>query len=193
MLQGDATSALEHFRAAARQEPDMPIYRNGLADALMALARHEDAIEELRLALDHDPRYWAARERLLRCLEHLGRFEEAVAERLRDSSANGPVFEAALRTGGTEGYLLARAGEVRKGMARTTARLAPGAEPSPGDLFTPPELALALAHAELQEWEEARAWEEHACARQPWRIALVQGDYRPTPDGTAPSAASCAS
>ena len=43
--------------------------------------RHEAAIVELRAALEADSRYAAARERLVRCLERLGRHEGAVAER----------------------------------------------------------------------------------------------------------------
>lgn len=188
MLQGDHAAALASFRTAVRQEPDIPIYRNGLADALMALGRHDEAIEELRLALDRDPKYRAARDRLLRCLEKLGRLDEAVAERLLDERANSPAFSEALKHEGAEGYCRLRGTELRQVIASTLARMAPGAPVNAGDLFNPPELALALAHAELGEWEQARAWQEQCCARQPWRRPWFASHPTLAPRTAAPGA-----
>jgi tetratricopeptide (TPR) repeat protein len=168
-LQGESSAAIDHFRAAVRHEPDMPIYRNGLADALMAARQHDDAIAELRHALARDPTYWAARTRLLRCLERQGRFEEAVAERLADARADGAAFRQAWQEGGKDGYLRARAAEVRLVLERTAAQVTQSPGENAADLFNPPELSLALLHAELGDWDAARAWEERACARQPWR------------------------
>jgi DNA-binding SARP family transcriptional activator/tetratricopeptide (TPR) repeat protein len=167
---GRAAVALEHFQHAVQLEPSMPIYRNGLAAALMGQRRYEEAIEQLRTALALDPRYWAARDRLLRCLERLGRFEEAVAERQRDDRASGKAFAEALESGGLEGYRRQRGEELRATMRETGERVAGLREPRAQDLFNPPELQLALGHAELGEWEAARAWRERACRDRPWQI-----------------------
>jgi tetratricopeptide (TPR) repeat protein len=168
-VQGEASAAVDHFRTAVRHEPEMPIYRNGLADALMAARQYDEAITELRHGLARDPTYWAARTRLLRCLERQGRFEEAVAERLVDQRADGPGFQQAWQQKGKDGYLSARAAEVRQLLDRTTVQVTESRNENAADLFNPPELALALLHAELGEWDAVREWEERACARQPWR------------------------
>jgi len=161
--------SLAHFRTAASLEPHMPIYANGLAAALMAEGLLEDAIGELRRALALDPRYRASRERLIRCYERLGRWSDAVAERLHDERADGPGFEAAWRQGGEAGYRVARVAELQATIRSIEARLAAAPGDDAGDLFNPPELRLALAHAELGDWDAAWAWEERASAGRPWR------------------------
>jgi tetratricopeptide (TPR) repeat protein len=147
----------------------MPIYANGLAAALMAEGLLEDAIGELRRALALDPRYRASRERLIRCYERLGCWSEAVGERLHDERADGPGFEAAWREGGEAGYRAARVAELHATIRSIEARLAAATGDDAGDLFNPPELRLALAHAELGDWDAAWAWEERASAGRPWR------------------------
>lgn len=161
--------SLAHFRTAATLEPHMPIYANGLAAALMSEGLLGEAIVELQRALLLDPRYWASRERLIRCHERLGRWSDAVAERLRDERADGAAFAAAWQRGGEEGYRVARVAELHGAIRAIEGRLGAESDGDAGDLFNPPELRLALAFAELGEWDAAAHWEEQASAARPWR------------------------
>lgn len=170
-LMGDPAAALEHFREAVRHEPDMPIYHNGLADALMRERRYEEAEPGLRLALALDPRYGPARERLLRCLEATGRFDQAITVRRDAGMADADRFATALAERGVEGYRSERSAELRSVIDRLARRLDPAAPQVPADRFNPVELQLALAHAELGEWNEVKAWRDRACESRPWRAA----------------------
>jgi len=168
-LHGEGDEALQHFQQAAAHEPDMPSYRNGLADALMRAGRYQEAGAELRRALAVDPCYGAARERLLRCLEALGSWDEAVAVRREAGNANAEQFAAALAQDGEEGYRAERKRELQVVIQRLTVRANSPALASAPDRFNPVELQLALAHAELGEWEAVRAWRDRLCSVQPWR------------------------
>jgi DNA-binding SARP family transcriptional activator/Flp pilus assembly protein TadD len=174
-LFGRHEEALALLARAARLEPRIPTFRNGHAAGLMALGRHEEAIAELRAALELDPAYWAARERLVRCHERLGRFEEAVAERACDARGCADTFLAAWRAGGIAGYRAARAAELRADVPALERRVAEMPDGDAGDLFNPPELRLALLHAELGEWDAAFAWERRAGAERPWRRQWFAG------------------
>jgi tetratricopeptide (TPR) repeat protein len=174
-LFGRHEEALALLARAARLEPRIPAFRNGHAAGLMALGRHEEAIAELRAALELDPAYWAARERLVRCLERLGRFEEAVAERASDARGRGGAFAEAWHADGADGYRAARAAELRVEIPAVERRVAEMPDGDAGDLFNPPELRLALVHAELGEWDAAFAWEQRAGAERPWRRQWFAG------------------
>lgn len=168
-LHGEAAAALEHFRQAAAHEPDMPIYRNGLGDALMRGGQYEEAEAELRRALAIDPRYGPARERLLRCLEAQGSWGDAVALRREAAQPDADQFASAFDAGGEQGYRAERKRELQVVIQRLTVRANSPALAGPSDRFNPVELQLALAHAELGEWEAARAWRDRLCGVQPWR------------------------
>lgn len=173
-LQGDAEASLAHFAEAVRHEPDMPIYRNGLADALQRQGRHAEAEAELRRALALDARYGPARERLLRCLEATGRWDEAVRLRCDAGQPDAERFARAFAERGVAGYRAERERELRGVIERLAPRAAEATPSVPGDRFNPVELQLALAHAELGEWEAARAWRERACRARPWRAAWFE-------------------
>ncbi|HEX5818164.1 MAG TPA: BTAD domain-containing putative transcriptional regulator [Gemmatimonadales bacterium] len=168
-LFGRHEEALALLAEAVRLEPRIPTFRNGLAAGCMALRRYDAALAELRLALELDPRYWAARERLIRCHERLGDFKAAIAERCRDERAAGAVFAEAFRRDGVAGYRDARAAELRTEVAALEQRVATMPDGDAGDRFNPPELRLALAHAELADWDAAFHWETQASRERAWR------------------------
>lgn len=168
-LFGRHDESLAHHEEAVRLEPQIPTFRNSLAAAYLAQRRYDAAVRELRHALELDPQYWAARERLLRCLERLEAFEEAAAERQRDARAAGAAFASAYARGGADGYRAARADEIRSALQALAARLATDPDRDAGDRFNPPELRAALLHAELGEWDEALEWERRACRERPGR------------------------
>lgn len=159
---GSHDDGIRELREAVRIEPRMPQCRNSLADALLALGRYDEAASELRVALKLDASYQAARTRLVRCLERSGQFEAAIEER-RAAGDQGVAerFAQAFLEDGPDGYRLARAIELRE-QIQVLARRAAGPPASAADLLNPIELTLALAYAELGEWDEALAWENMA-------------------------------
>jgi tetratricopeptide (TPR) repeat protein len=147
----------------------MPIFRNTLADTYMAIGEYESAITELRAALEADPRYRAARERLVRCCERRRRFAEAIGERrMLGPGAQGEAFGQAFEQEGPAGYRCQRVAELKELIARIEATLAKPPERA-SDILNPPELRLALACAELRDWKGARRWRDRACAQRPGR------------------------
>ncbi len=82
----DASAArIEAFRAVVRDEPDDSVARFGLAQALLAAARHAEAADEFAAAIRLAPRYTAAYRGLGRALEAAGRPDEAI-----------PIYEAGI-------------------------------------------------------------------------------------------------
>jgi TolB-like protein/tetratricopeptide (TPR) repeat protein len=173
---GQHADGIRELREAIRLEPHMPLFRNSLADALMAVGEHDMAIIELRAALQLDAGYRAARDRLARCFERTGRLPDAIdARRALGAPAAAERFEAAFTRDGAQGYRQERARELRAIIAELSARLAANGPENAGDLFNPPELRLALAHAELGEWDEAFAWEQRVSAAHPGRRQWFAG------------------
>lgn len=167
-LMGRTPEALRELREAVRLEPHIAMFRNSLADAHMSAGNYREAISELRTALEVDPCYAAARNRMIRCHERLGRFEEAVeARRAAGPSGLAVQFSLAYERGQEHGYREAREQELRTTIAMLEARITEGEPHDAADYFIPVQLRLALAHAELGEWDLAREWEEHACRRRP--------------------------
>lgn len=155
---GEPQAGLAALREAVRLDPDVPHMRNSLADALMADDEIEAAEAELEAALRLDPAFRGALERLIRCHERAGRFDAAIAARMRLGApdAAGRFAEAWAREGAA-GYLRERRGELASEVAALTARVASGARTT-ADRFTPPELTLALACTALGDRDAARRW-----------------------------------
>lgn len=173
---GERERGLRELREAVRLEPQMPFYRNSLADALLSTGEYASAIVELRVALQHDGAYRAARERLVRCLERTERFGEAIAERRFAGDADAAArFERAFAGAGAAGYRRQRELELRALIATTADRVNGTRPAAAADLFNPPELQLALAHAELGEWDTALEWERRAVATQPGKQQWFRG------------------
>lgn len=166
---GAHEDSIRELREAARIEPQMAQNRNSLGDALLALGRHHEAIGELRIALKLDAGFRAARERLVRCLERIEQFELAIAER-RASAAGERAerFAIAFANDGAEGYRRERKLELRAQIEDLTRRAAVSPA-NAADLLNPVELSLALALAELGEWDEALRWEGKASVAQSGR------------------------
>lgn len=161
---GRRAEGLSQLREAVRLEPHVPMFRNSLADALMVDGQHDSAITELQMALAIDPSYRAARERLVRCREHLRQYQLAADVR-RD--AGDASFAEAFVKDGEAGYLQARTHELRQQIETLLARAGRTGIQHPADLFNPPELQLALAYAELGAWEEVYAWQSAAVTHEP--------------------------
>ncbi len=167
-LVGQRERGLEALETAARLEPDVPMFKSSLAAALMTGGQLVRAEALLREALQNDPTFGAARERLLRLLERQERFGDAVAERVRAPTLPGAErFALALREDAAAGYHRERTVELRLLVALLEAKLIEGGVPTAGDHFHPPAFRLALAYAELGDWKKVRSWRLQACAARP--------------------------
>ncbi len=167
-LVGQRGRGLAALETAARLEPDVLIYKNSLAAALMAGGELVRAEQLLREALRNDPAFGASRERLLRLLERQERFQDAVAERLRAPALPGAEkFALACTEHGAAGYRRERTVELHQMIALLESKLIEGGELTAGDHFHPPVFRLALAYAELGDWKKVRAWRLQGCAARP--------------------------
>ena len=164
---GRDVEGIRELGRAAVIEPDMPMFHNSLADTLLAHGRIDEAMASLGAALRLDPDYRAARDRLIRCHERTGRLAEAVAERRRMGGATAHRFAEAFERSGAAGYRAARAAELTASIEALTARLGSSNGENPADFFSPLPLQLALANAELGNWDEALRWEQHAASIRP--------------------------
>ena len=74
---GRSEDALVAWHAAQRLDPDDPWVLDGLAGALEAASRDEEALQYLRACVEARPRYGPAHLRMARILEKQGKTEEA--------------------------------------------------------------------------------------------------------------------
>jgi tetratricopeptide (TPR) repeat protein len=88
VAQNDLDGAALHYREASRVKPNAQAY-NGLGFVLSKQGRTQEAIEQLRAAIDADPDYTAAYNNLAAILVEEGRLQEAAAN-YRTSLAQRP-------------------------------------------------------------------------------------------------------
>ncbi|KAM7252827.1 hypothetical protein ACFE04_025445 [Oxalis oulophora] len=84
--QGKFQEALALYDRAIPQEPSNLIYRCNRTDALIALGRLSEAIDECNEALRLDPNYDRTHRRLARVYVRLGKADEAISEFLKSGS-----------------------------------------------------------------------------------------------------------
>jgi serine/threonine-protein kinase len=77
---GRADDALDAFHKAAGLEPDSRRYQRAVGFSLVALGRYEEAARVLRACIDDTPEGSVARAYLARCLEKMGRPDDAIKE-----------------------------------------------------------------------------------------------------------------
>jgi tetratricopeptide (TPR) repeat protein len=163
--------AIAALGEAVRLEPQIPLYRNALAHALMSVSRTDDAAVELQRALELDGSYSAARERLVRCYEKLGRYTDAIAERRRNAKdSTSASFERAFAADGADGYRRERQGELRILVDQLAARREAVVGRTGSDAMNPIEVPLAVACAELGDADGAMTWIERGCEANPGRF-----------------------
>jgi serine/threonine-protein kinase len=76
----DWTEAARRFRSAMTRQPVPPRIRWLYGQYLSVIGRDREAIEELELALQHDPRHLLCRSQLAACLYAAGKHAEAVKQ-----------------------------------------------------------------------------------------------------------------
>ncbi len=150
--------ALETCRAAVAEGADDAQLRWGLGRSLMALGQTDAAIAELEASLSLRPRHIGARSALARCLASAGRDGEALAV-LRETvnmhpGHAGSVLQLA--------WSLATAPEAELRDGPEAVRLARQALDMPGRNETLSSLTLAVAFAEIGQFDRATAWARRA-------------------------------
>lgn len=178
---GQREASLAEMETAAMLEPDIPLILSSLGAARQACGDVTGAEHALRKALAIDPRYQAARLRLVGLLEEEGRWQEAIDERTRPQALPGAAdFAAAMST--QEGY----AGALRRARAEEArtieTRLLEHPEPSINDLFAPPVVRLVTLLRLLGESRRAWSWQVQACAANP----VMARWFASLPDGASP-------
>jgi mono/diheme cytochrome c family protein len=108
MLQakGNATEALEHYRAAVRFKPDHPVANNALGAQLMAMGHPEEAAPFFKTAIANRDDYFDAHYNLALALHALGdlpgtieQLQQAVALSPKDAAAHANLGAVLAETG----------------------------------------------------------------------------------------------
>lgn len=162
--------ALAEMELAAQLEPDIPQMISSLGAARLAAGDRDGAEAALRRTLTLDPRHLPARERLVRLLEDDGRFDEALAERLRPPALDGAdAYRAALETGGVSAYRQLVRDALWEAAATLEARVLarPRGPVTADDVFSPPIVRLVALYARLGERKRARSWQLFGTAERP--------------------------
>jgi eukaryotic-like serine/threonine-protein kinase len=146
---------------------------NTLGDLLMRAGRYDSAVGTLRRALELDPGVPGPRRRLIQSLEHLKRYDEAIAARRQGGdSAGAAVYEREFKQAGEAGYQRARRADLER---QLQTLLAPITRPYKLPDDTVPQLReekIAALYAQLGEWSKAMDWVLVEYSHRPRRFRL---------------------
>jgi TolB-like protein len=172
-VEGRLDSAIVLLRRAAEVEP-ATINLNTLGDLYLRAGRYDSAASALSRALELDPSVPGPRRRLIISLEHLKRFDEAIAARRAGGDATGAAaYAAGLAQGGPDGYERVRRDDL---MRQIRALSVPPARPYKLPDDTVPQLReekVAALYAQLGEWTPAMDWVIKLRERRPRRFLLI--------------------
>jgi len=147
---------------------------NTLADLFMRTGRYDSAVVAARNALALDPSVPGPRRRLIISLEHLGRFEEAIAARREGGeTAGAAAYARGYAEKGAAGYEEVRQADLRRQLAVLEAPLN---RPYKLPEDTVPQLReerIIALHAQLGEWKQAMDWVLTLRERRPKRLRLI--------------------
>ncbi|MGE0552800.1 MAG: protein kinase [Gemmatimonadales bacterium] len=165
-------SAIVHLRRAVSLDPQSH-FLNTLGDLLLRARKLDSAAQVLRQAVALDPQVTGQRRRLVRVLEDLGRYDEAVSVRRAGAdSVTAPAFADALARDGAAGYVRQLRAELRHqidSLATVPATVIDTAPP-----IRPHRIAKLFAR--LEEWPLAMDWVIREYERRPRRLIYVLGD-----------------
>jgi len=166
-VSGRLDTALVLLHRSAELEPYVPAL-NTLGDLYMRAGRYDSAVTVLRRAVDVDASVPGPRRRLITSLEHLKRYEEAIAVRREGGDqAGADAYARGLREAGEAGYQRVRQEDLQRQLAPL---LAPLDRPYKLPDDTVPQLReerIVALYAQLGDWAKAMDW------------VLKQNEHRP--------------
>jgi len=172
-VEGRLDSALVLLRRAADIEP-ATTNLNTLGDLYMRAGRYDSAATTLTRALDLDPSVPGPRRRLINSLEHLKRFDEAIAARRAGGDrAGADAYAAGLAQGGPEGYERVRRQDLERQISVLSV---PPNRPYKVPDDTVPQLReekVVALYSQLGEWTQAMDWVLKLRERRPKRFLLI--------------------
>jgi Serine/threonine protein kinase len=175
---GRIDEAVASARAATQRAPDASSVWNGLGDILLAAGRNAEAVDALKKAIQVQPGYGPALERLELALFRIGETDQALATRVSRLSISGNAgrAEIVMREAAELGYPEARRRDVQREL---DAALADTEHMDPFAYhITSRTLAdrIAIAYTELGEWKKAMDWVEKSYNNRPGRLRRMLTD-----------------
>jgi tetratricopeptide (TPR) repeat protein len=175
-IAGALDSAIARLQHAIAIDPQS-FYFNSLGDLWMRAGRYDSAVVALRQAIALEPRQPGPHTRLIRSLEELGRFGEAIDARAAAPDSTGVGrFRAAFGRAGEPGYREVLVADLERRI--DSLRRAPESRgPVPADTVPPlREHRIAWLYAQLGRWTEAMDWVLREYRRRPTRFRTVVMD-----------------
>jgi DNA-binding SARP family transcriptional activator len=167
-MSGRLDEALSEAESAATLEPDIPHMLSSLAAARLAAGDRAGAEAALHRTLEVEPRHAPARGRLVRVLEEDGRFDEAVAERVRaPAMRDADAFRRAFAEDGSAGYQRVLRETLAAEAAALEARALTKRPTAPDEIFSPPIVRLVALYARLGDWKRVKSWQLVGTAARP--------------------------
>jgi serine/threonine-protein kinase len=172
-VEGRVDSAIVLSRRGIELEAFTPGL-NTLGDLYLRAGKDDSAVVVLRRALEFDPSVPGPRRRLTVSLEHLKRFDEAIAVRREGGdSAGAAAYAKGLAEGGPAGYERVRREDLTRQLA---AQLAAASAPYRIPQDTVPQLReerIVYLYAQLGDWTKAMDWVMKLRERRPKRFRLI--------------------
>jgi DNA-binding transcriptional activator of the SARP family len=175
---GQTDDAIASARALTIRTPDVSAAWNGLGDVLLAAGRNAEAVDVLKKAIQIQPNYGPALERLELAYYRIGETDPALDTRVSRLSMHGHggraeivAYEAA-----EMGYAEARRRDVQRELDEALEE-AVGVDPF-ADYMTSRTLAdrITIAYSELGDWTKAMDWVEKSYRRRPGRLRRMLTD-----------------
>ena len=174
---GEVEGRVDSAIVLARRSVELELFNPGLntlGDLYMRAGRYDSAVVVLRRALELDPSVPGPRRRLIVSLEHLKRFDEAVAARRQGGDSAGALaYAKGFAEGGATGYERVRRGDVTR---QLEAQLAAASAPYRIPQDTVPQLReerIVSLYSQLGEWTSAMDWVTKLRERRPRRFRLI--------------------
>ena len=175
---GRMDEAVASARAATRLTPGASMTWNGLGDVFLAAGRNAEAVDALRKAIQMQPGYIPALERLEIALFRIGETDQALATRVSRLSISGNAerAEIVMKEAAELGYAEARRRDVQRELDIALAE----AESSDPFAFHITSRTvgdrIAIAYTELGEWTKAMDWVEKSYHARPGRLRRMLTD-----------------
>lgn len=170
---GRHSEAIAEMKKALELDPLSLPLNNLMGNMYMGAGDYDKAVQQFRSTVELDPTFPLTHFFFSTCLERIGKYEEAIAERQKgellvgaspdEAEAEASQFRKALQTGGANGYW-------RKNLEFTLKDYAQA-----GGHYHP-ALDVAHAYAKAGDKEKAFEWLEKAYVERDGNITLIKSE-----------------